>query len=293
MCTDCRDCAVSPSVDHGGAQRAGLAAEKVLKPGARFKGKAPSDTPDTCVLCGHAAHAHAVGLHNGGLAVSDPGRAYSALPGELLVFRRCQCVLADDTPELPSGAWCNVAFGAAEIRVSPAWSAQSLVRRGGDALTGVQATGDGSRTTDFGAFGFGSTVSGFVTAIAAASVLNTLTTVTNVDCFIHVAVVGPDGPGEWIFQTTAFEPKAINMALRPLNRLLQHGSGAAPGAPAGGGASGAAAGPAGEAAGGGEPTKVDQLERLGRLLADGVVDRNEFERLKAEILSQPPDLPPL
>ena len=276
-CTDCSVCfAEASSPGPGGAIRpVGIAAETVLVPGNPWFKRRPRGYPDHCELCHHPADDHKVGLHNAALSVRHPLRPFSDVPDDAMVFRHCRCVIADDAPELAVDRFFHLAFVADGVRVSPAGSARSIVRRPLADVIGVSATGDGARTTDAGAMGFGSSISGIAAATAISSAFNAISTNVTIECFIHVALRASPTPAEWVFATTAFEPDVVARALHTFNRAA---AGVAPPAPdAGPGLDNAADDET-------EPSKVDQLHKLAELRETGVVTDVEFESLKREIL---------
>jgi hypothetical protein len=266
-CTDCRACAYAsgPIAPVGARTPVGIAAEKPLRPGNQwFRGR-PRDPDAVCDLCMHTAERHVDGLDHSGLAVGNPAAPFAGEPGDALVFRLCRTVLADEAPGIAIDSLVNVAFFPDGVRVGPARHGRSTVRRPLEAVIGVRATGSGSRSTDFGVFGFGSTITGFATAVAASSLINAASTNVTVECFIHVAIRTAGAPAEWIFATTAFEPLTVERALHPFNRAAAN---AAPPT---------ADDPPGE-------SKVDQLHKLADLRDRGVVTAEEFDELKREIL---------
>lgn len=222
FCTDCSQCrSVWRSTGSGApVQFAGLAAENVLRPRNQwFRGK-DRNSASHCPLCHHRPDNHASGLNNSGIAVTDPTRAFGGNPADHMVFRQCRVELIDDEPEVPLGVLCNVSFSHRGVGIAPSNSARTRIGRPTVDVLGAWASGSGEKTEDLGLIGFGTTVGGFVAAVAAASLVNAATTTTTVESHIHVAFRSPAGPGEWIFQTTALGPDRIDRALHGFRRLL-------------------------------------------------------------------------
>ena len=103
--------------------------------------------------------------------------------------------------------------------------------------------------------------------MAAASLINSASTSVKVGPLIHVVLRPVSGPGEWIFQTTAFEPDALDRGLHGFRRLIQP-----PSPPA------AAVGPA--------ERRIDRLHKLDQSRSSGAITVDEFALPKADVLAE-------
>jgi Short C-terminal domain len=134
-------------------------------------------------------------------------------------------------------------------------------------IRGIEVGGPGLVKSGGGFVGGGFGLAGAVEGMAIAGALNALTSRTSITTVLQIQATG----GELFFLHTEMLPGALRMQLsRAIVAIRNAKANAAPTE------SGGQAGPA---------SRLDELERLARLLKDGLLTREEFDQLKARLIA--------
>ena len=125
----------------------------------------------------------------------------------------------------------------------------------------LEISGPGKVVTNAGIAGGGFGLEGFLQGAVAAAVINAATTKSSTNTFIRLL----SNTGEIYLHTTEIEPTALKMKLSPVFVNLANRSKKATGNSGG--------------------SIAEEIERLQKLLKDGVISQEEFDIAKKKIIS--------
>ena len=124
----------------------------------------------------------------------------------------------------------------------------------------LEISGPGTVTTNAGISGGGFGLEGFLQGAVAATVINAATTKSSTNTFIRLL----SSTGEIYLHTTEIEPAALKMKLSPVFVNLANRSKKATGNSGG--------------------SIAEEIERLQKLMKDGVLSQEEFDSAKKKII---------
>ncbi|AMO23929.1 hypothetical protein GCM10027034_19830 [Ramlibacter solisilvae] len=176
------------------------------------------------------------------------------------VLIRCTALGGSGTV-LEPGLACTIAFGEHSIRVFSKSQLQTVLRI--DEVTSLELGGTGRTESGGGFVGGGFGLEGAAIGMAAASILNALTTKSEINTVVRVAW----DRGEAFFHTSAFTPSDGRIKL---SKTFTNVANANP----------KAADPVQA-----NETLTAQLEKLAALRAQGVLTEEEFVRAKERLLA--------
>ena len=192
-------------------------------------------------------------------------------PARLPIAQVTDCrVLGGHGLGIPAGAEVEVDFLPESMRIRPGWAS-----RGSRAaftpvdvlyadVEEIEIGGPGARTTGGGFMGGGFGIQGAAEGMLIASALNMLTTKTKVDTLVCLRT----SSAELFMHHTTETPDALRIRLSQVFNILRA----------------RAASTRRGVAGSASENVVEQLARLGDMLDRGLLSREEFEQLKADLL---------
>jgi hypothetical protein len=182
--------------------------------------------------------------------------------GAIAVVSHCRVLGGAGLPPRVGETW-NVVFTQTEMRLVDAELHETTVPY--DEVTAIEIGGPGATRTGGGFFGGGFGLQGAAEGMLVASALNLLTTRTSIDTILCLQTK----TAELFLLNHDETPNALRMRLSPVLTILRQREQARaeplprPDAPA---------------------TVVDQLAKLSELLDRGLIDEDEFRKLKGQIL---------
>lgn len=279
FCIDCRLC------EKGGRRSiAGRVAKAALTGGlslASDLGRALDST--SCSLCSHKETDHKKKIETPSFAFTPKGGEFDFGDDDGIAFRAVACVQAATSggPALgpKPGQRLNVVFLNDRIEFCSLQGGGRLGSVNFSSLVALEVGGPGVQTRGGGFEGGGFGLAGFAVGVAAAGVLNLLTTRTSVQTLLRIQSSLSDGILEWVFLTDIDSPEAVSGVLRPITLHLQSRAESRA-------RSAQVAEPATPAVVSGPPVdKVSRLKELAELRQAGVISEEEFVKMKSEILS--------
>lgn len=229
----------------------------------------------SCGFCGHKEYDHKDKIESPSFAFTPKGGEFDFEPDDAIGFRSITCIQSASTSvgsgfSPSAGDSYNLAFLHDGVEVSEVKGGERLTHVPYETVYSLEVGGPGVQTSGGGWGGGGFGLAGFAVGVAAAGILNKVTTKTTVQTLLRITVASSaNSVAEWVFLTAIDTPEAIDSVLRPVTLQLEHRHRMDSGA-------------GHEGAG---QDKITKLKELAQMRADGLITQDEFDQLKADLMS--------
>lgn len=230
----------------------------------------------SCGFCGHKEYDHKDKIDSPSFAFTPKGGEFDFEPDDAIGFRSITCIQSAATSvgsgfSPSAGSAYNLSFLHDGIEVSEVKGGERLTHVPYDSVYSLEVGGPGVQTSGGGWGGGGFGLAGFAVGVAAAGILNKVTTKTTVQTLLRITVASNStSVAEWMFLTAIDTPEAIDSVLRPITLQLEHRH--------------RMASTSGQAQAGQDT--VTKLKELAQMKEDGLITQAEFDQLKADLMSQ-------
>jgi len=225
-----------------------------------------------CSLCEHKESEHKGKITEGVFALSPSGINFNFQKSNAIAIRSTTCIEAAETRVglafgLKPRSQCSVVFLFDRIEFVSILGGETIGSISYQQVRLLEFGGPGLQVSGGGFAGGGFGLAGFAIGVATAGVLNQVTKKTSIQTVVKIGFSAGDGVAELMFVTSVDTPQGLDKTLKPITLQLAENTRAAGATPA----------PS-------QTDKVTRLKELSELKELGVIDEDEFARLKSEIL---------
>lgn len=267
-CVDCKAC-------KAGGKRSLLGRSMKSAATMGFSSLSRAADRSSCGFCTHKEYDHKEKIEAPSFAFTPKGGDFDFEPSDAIGFRSITCIQSASTSvgtgfSPTSGSAYNLAFLHDGIEISEVKGGEFLTHVPYDTVRSLEVGGPGVQTGGGGWGGGGFGLAGFAVGVAAAGILNKITTKTTVQTLLRITVASSATQiAEWVFLTGIDTPEAIHGVLRPITLHLEYRHQVSPAV--------------GQAQGGDDA--ITKLKELAQMKAEGLVTETEFEQLKADLIA--------